>query len=128
MKGVLSPREFAFSGLIWWIAMFSAVLLLIRARKRSDEDFRREQIAKGIPAETLDRERCVRNIRSLKRSTALFAVLLIYGTFATRGGPLLPRAVGAGFDIFIVAACVYSIARWQKRLKGLSAYSAKGPS
>jgi hypothetical protein len=67
IKGVLSQRGFAVAALIWWIAMFAAIFLLVRSQKRSAENFRRKQIANGIPAETLDRNRCVKNIRSLKR-------------------------------------------------------------
>lgn len=128
IKGILSQRGFAVAVLIWWIAMFAAIFLLVRSRQRSTEDFRRRQIASGIPAETLDRDRCVKNIRGLKRLAVLFAVLLIYGIYATQGDPLLPRAAGAGFDVFVVAACVCSIVRWQRKLNGLSAGSAKGPS
>jgi FtsH-binding integral membrane protein len=125
IKGVLSPQGFAAAGLIWWVAMFAAIYLVVKSRQRSAEDHRRKQIASGIPAETIDRDRCVKGIRSLKRLTILFAVLLIYGIYATQGGPLLPRATGAGFDVFVVACCLYSIVRCQRRLKELSAGSAK---
>ena len=128
IKGIPSPRGFGVAGLIWWIVMFSAIVLLIRASQRLAEELRREQIAKGIPTQTLDRDRCVKSIRSLKGLAALFAALLIYGTFATQGGPLVPRAAGAGFDIFIMTGWVYSIARLPGRLKGLLAGSATASS
>jgi predicted secreted protein len=113
-KSALSPRGFAVAALIWWIAMFAALFPLIRSRQRSAEDIRRKQIASGVPAELLDRDRCVRNIRSMKRLIAVFAVLLGYGVLTTQGQPLLPRAVGAAVDVFFLAACLHSLMQSQK--------------
>jgi peptidoglycan/LPS O-acetylase OafA/YrhL len=124
IKGVLSQRGFTVAALIWSIAMSAAIFFLVRSRQRSVEDLRAKQIASGASAEAIDRDRCINSIRSLKRLIAVFAILLIYAVFATQGGPLLPRAVGAGFDALIVAACIYSLVRWQRRLRGLSAGDA----
>jgi hypothetical protein len=88
IKSGLSPRGFAVAALVWWIAMFASLFPLIRSRQRTAE------------TETLDRDRCVRNIRNMKRLIAVFAVLLGYGVLTTQGEPLLPRAVGAAVDVF----------------------------
>jgi len=128
IKGGLSPRGFAAAVLMYWIVMFAFLFRLIRSQQRSAEDVRKKQIASGVPIEALDRERCVRSIRSLKRLIAMFAVFLGYGLLATRGGPLLPRAVGATVDVVILAACVYALMRAQKQLRGLPAEHATRPS
>jgi hypothetical protein len=52
----------------------------------------------------------------------LFA--LVCGVAATQGRPLPPCAVGASFDIFFLAACVYTLMGERKTLKRLSADSA----
>jgi hypothetical protein len=128
IKGGLSPRGFSVAALIWWVAMFASLFTLIRSRQRSAEDIRKKQIASGVPTEALDRERCVRSIRSLKRLIAVFAVFLGYGMLATRGEPLLPPAVGATVDVFFLAVCLHALMRSQERLKGLPADRAIGPS
>lgn len=128
VDGDLSPRAFAVAALVWWIAMFSALFRLIRSRQRSAEDIRRKQIASGVPATSLDRDQCVRNIRTMKRLIGVFAVFLGYGLLATQGQPLLPRAVGAAIDLFFLAACAQSLVRSQKKLKDLPADRATGPS
>jgi len=128
IKGGLTPRELAAAVLMYWIVMFTFVFRLIRARQRSAEDIRKKQIANGVPIQALDRERCVRSIRSLKRLIAAFAVFLAYGLVATWGGPLLPRAVGATVDVVILAACVHALIRAQKQLRGLAAERATVPS
>lgn len=124
IKGVFSVRGFAIVALILAIVMYAAFFLVIRSYQRKRKEFRLQQIASGVPAELLDRDRCIKNIRSLKRFIALFAVLLIYGILATRGGPLLGRTAGVGFDVFILVACVISLVRSQKWLKELSSGSA----
>jgi predicted secreted protein len=126
MKGGLSQQGFAVSVLIWWIAMFAAVFPLIRSRQRSAEETRKKEVDGGVPADAIDREQCVRTIRSLKKLIAVFAVFLGYGLLATRGGPLLPRAVGAAVDVFFLAAFVHSLIRAQKRLKELPPDPATG--
>ena len=128
VDGGLSPRGFTMAALIWWIAMFAALFRLIRSRQRSAEGIRRKQIASGVPAASLDRDRCVRNIRSMKRLIVGFAVLLGYGLLTTQGQPLLPRAVGAAVDVFFLAACAQSLMRSQKKLKELPAVRATRPS
>ena len=128
VDGDLSPRGFAVAALVWWIAMFAAIFRLIRSRQRSAEDVRRKQIARGVPAALLDRDECVRNIRSMKRLIAVLAVLLGYGLLATQGQPLLSRAVGAAVDVFFLAACGRSLMRSQKKLRELPADRATGPS
>ena len=128
IKGALSPREFGIAVLLWWIAMFAAVFPLIRARQRSAEGLRKKQINDGISVDVLDRDRYVKNIRSMRTLAALFTFLLIYGILATQGEPMLPRAAGAAFDAFLMAACVFSILRSRRRLKELAAGSAKAES
>src|ERR1700691_3317618 len=119
VKDGLSPRGFAVAALIWWIAMFAVIFPLIRNWQRSTEDIRKKQIASGVSAEALDRDQCVKNIRNMKRLIAMFAIFLGYGMLTTQGGPLLPRAVGAGFDIFLLTAFINSLIRSQKKLKAL---------
>ena len=128
IKNGLSPRGFAVAALIFWIAIFACVFSLIRSRQRSAEDVRRKQIASGVPAEALDRERCVKSIRSLKRLIAMFAVFLGLGILSTWGEPLLPRAAGAAVDVFFLAGFVHALMRSQKTLKRLPADSPSGKS
>jgi len=124
IRGGLSSRGFAVAVLIWWTAMFASIYPLLRSRQKSSEDSRTKQIASGIPAEEIDRERCVKNIRSMKRLIALFAVLLGYGILTTHDDPLLPRATGAAIDLFLLAAFIHSFMRSQKRLKEITANGA----
>lgn len=121
VKGVLTPRGFAIAGLFYWVAMFAVFYLLIKSLQRSKEDFRREQIAKGIAAESFDREQCVKGIRSVKRLIALFGILFIYGIFSTQGEPPFPRVAGEGFDVLILALFTNALLRLRKKLKGLPA-------
>ena len=107
--------------------MFGALFPLIRTRQRAAQDQQRKQIASGVPAETFERDQCVKNIRGLKRLIVVFALLAVYAIFATQGDPLLPRTAVASFDLLLLAACVYSLLRWQKRLKGLPVACAKDP-
>jgi predicted secreted protein len=128
VKDGLSPRGFAVTVLIWWIAMFAVIFQLIRNRQRSAEDIRKKQVASGVSPEALDRDQCVRNIRNMKRLIAMFAIFLGYGMLATQGEPLLPRAVGAGVDVFFLAAFINSLIQSQKQLKALSAGREIGSS
>lgn len=128
IKGGFSPRGFGVTVLIWWIAMFAMLFTLIRSRQRSAEETRRKQIANGVPAEAVDRDQCVRNIRSMKKLIGVFAVLLVYGLLSTQGDPLMPRAIGAAVDVFFLAAFLHSILRSQKRLKELPANPATAPT
>lgn len=128
IKGVLSIRGIAIVTLILAIAMYAAIFLVIRAHQRETKEFRLKQIASGVPAESLDRDRCIKSIRSLKRIIAFFAVLLIYGIVATRGGPLLARMAGLGFDVFVLVPCVILLIRSRKKLKELSSGSANAHS
>lgn len=127
VKGVLSPREFGVAGLIMWVGGFAAFYALIKSRQRADKDLRAKQIASGVPAEAIDRDRYIKNIRAMKRLIALFVVLFIYGTLESRGAPLLPRAAGASVDLLILAGCARSLIRSQRRLKELSAEGTAGP-
>ncbi|MFY9852376.1 MAG: hypothetical protein WAK26_00695, partial [Terracidiphilus sp.] len=60
----------------------------------------------------------------MKKLIAVFAVLLGYGVLATQGDPLLPRAMGAAFDVFILAVCIHSLIRSRKKLKEITAGAA----
>jgi hypothetical protein len=119
IKHVLSPREFGVGVLIYWIAMFSLLFVLIRSRQRGAEEVRNRKIDAGVPADDLDRERCVKNIRSMKGLIVAFVIFLAYGLITTRGQSLLPRLVGSAFDVLIVVACGYSLYRSKKRLQEL---------
>ena len=121
IKHKLSPRGFAVAVLIWWVAMFAVFYRSIRSQQRVAEDFRRNQIASGVPPEAVDRDRCIKNIRGMKKLIAVFAVLLGYGLLSTKGAPLMPRTIGAAIDVFFLAVCVQSLMRSQKRLKELPA-------
>jgi hypothetical protein len=128
IKGDLSSRGFAVAVLIWWIAMFAVFFQFIRSRQRAAEDAERKQIASGVPPEEVDRDRCIRNIRSMKRLIAVFAILLGYGLVSSQGAPPLSRTMGAAVDVLLVAVCVHSLVRSQKRLKGLPADRARSSS
>lgn len=104
--------------------MFIPMFGLIRSRQRSAKDTRTKQIASGVTTEALDRDQCVKNIRSMKKLIAVFAILLVYGVLATQGDPLLPRTVGISVDVFFLVACTYSLIRSQRKLKTLPAGSA----
>lgn len=124
VKHGLSARGFGVAALVWWIAMFAMIFGLTRARQRSASDFRRQQIAQGASADALDRDRCVKNIRSMKRLIAAFAIFLGYGLLTTRGQPLLPRLVGAMVDVVILGACAHTLFRSKKRLQELDGSGA----
>lgn len=117
----LSARGFGIAGLIWWVAMFAVLYRFVRSQQRVAEDDRRNKIASGIPPAAIDRDRCIKNIRSMKRLIAVFAVLLGYGLLSTQGAPVMPRTIGAAVDVVFLAVCVQSLMRSQKRLKGLPA-------
>ena len=121
LKSGLSPRGFAVAVLIWWVAMFASIFVLIRSRQQGAKDFRDKQISDGVSTAALDRDRCVKNIRSMKRLIVAFVVFLGYGLLSTQGQPLLPRLVGAAFDVFILAVCAQSLFRSRKRLQELDA-------
>lgn len=120
VKGVLTPLGLAAAGMIYMASMFVALLLVTLSFQRSAREFRGEQIAKGISAESFDRERYVKSIRSLKRLIVLFAVLFVWGVFATQGDPLMTRVGGLGIDGLFLSSFVYSLIRLRKKLKGLS--------
>ena len=124
IKHGLSPRGFGVAVLIWWIAMFAMIFALIRSRQRSAEDFRRQQIAQGASADVLDRDRCVSNIRRMKRLIVVFAILLGYGLLTTQGQPLLPRLVGVMVDVVILGTCAHTLYRSKKRLQELDSNRA----
>ncbi|HEX5236075.1 MAG TPA: hypothetical protein VFW25_12175 [Silvibacterium sp.] len=127
VKGALSPRELSFAALILWIVMFVSLFLLIRARRRSAEVLRTKQIASGVPVDTLERDRCATNIRSMKQLIGVFALLLVFAVLETNGYATLPRAVGIACDLFFMIACTLSLIRSRKRLKELTAGSATAP-
>ena len=92
------------------------------ALDRSDP---KQQLAQGASADAIDRDRCVKNIRSMKGLIAAFTIFLGYGLITTQGQPWLPRLVGATFDVFILAVCVQVLYRSKKRLQELDADSAR---
>jgi len=106
---------------MWWVAMFASIFVLLRSRQRGAKDFRDKQISDGVSTAALDRDRCVKNIRSMKRLSVAFVVFLGYGLLSTQGKPLIPRLVGAAFDVFILAVCAQSLFRSRKRLQELDA-------
>ncbi len=119
VRGGLSPRGLAVAALIWWIAMFAVLFPVIRNWQRSAEDNRNKAIARGVAPEAIDRDQCVKNIRSMKRLIAMFAIFLGYGMLTTQGEPLLPRVVGAGVDVLLLTGLISSLIRSQKKLKAL---------
>jgi len=121
LKSGLSPRGFAVAVLMWWVAMFASIFVLLRSRQRGAKDFRDKQISDGVSTAALDRDQCVKNIRSMKRLIAMFAVFLGYGLLSTQGMPVLPRIVGAAVDVFILAVCAQLLFRSRKRLQELDA-------
>jgi predicted secreted protein len=128
IKGGLTSREFAVSGLIWWIAMFTVLFPLIRSRQRSTEDDRKKQIASGFPVEVIEQDRCVKNIRNMKRLIAVLIFLIGYGILTTQGSPLLPRAAGATFYLFMLVVCILSLMKSQKKLKEITKVTATKPT
>ena len=123
----LSPREFEGAVLIVWTAMFISIFLLIRSWQRSAAADRNAQIASGVPAEVIDGEKCLRNVRSMKRLIVIFAVILAYGLLSTLGEPWLPRLVGSGFDLSVLALCFSSLMRSQRKLKSIQAQRSAEP-
>jgi predicted secreted protein len=128
IKHNLSARGFGVAGLIWWVAMFAVLYRFIRSQQRVAEDIRRNQIASGVPPQAIDRDRCITNIRGMKRLIAVFAVFLGFGLFSTQGEAVMPRTIGATVDVFFLAVCVQSLMRSQKKLKGLPADGASQSS
>jgi hypothetical protein len=79
VKGALTPIVLAAAGFFFMVAMFVALMSVIISFQRSAREFRKEQIAKGISADLLDKEQCIKTIRTMKRLIALFALFLVYG-------------------------------------------------
>jgi hypothetical protein len=120
----LSRQGFTAAVSIWWIAMFATFFVLIRRRQRSVEAFRKLQIASGIPIDVLDRDRCLKNIRSSKWLIAAFGIFMAYGLMSTQGKPMTPRLAGAAFDILVIALCANTLFKSKKRLQQIESNSA----
>ena len=116
---VLSPREFGFIAIFLWIGMFIGIMRIIKLYRKSDAEFREKQIAQGLPAQSLDRERYTKSVRSLKRLIGLMTVLLAYGLWNTQGQALMPRLVGTGVDLFIILLAINSLLRARRKLQNL---------
>jgi preprotein translocase subunit YajC len=127
VRGALSSREFSVAALAIWIVMFAAFFTLARSRQQSAEESRRQQIEAGTPVEAIERDRCLKNIRIMKRLIVMHAAFLIYGEVATQGDPLLPRVVGTAFVAFLLVTYVRSLRRSQKKLKQLMSVSLGVP-
>ncbi len=55
-------------------------------------------------------------IRRLKFFVTFFALVLVYGLWETRDGPLLPRVVGASINLLFQFTLIQAIRRLQKSL------------
>lgn len=119
VKGVISSQEFARAGTTWWIVMFLAFYFLVRSHHGKLKEFHRQQIISGVPGQMIERDHCIKNIRTMKTFIVLFSILLVYGAVVSQGVSLLPRLAGAGLDVFVLAACVWSLVRWQRKLRDI---------
>jgi len=119
VKGVFSRHDFALAGTIWWIVMFAAFYFLVRSHHVKMKEFRWQQITSGVPGQMIERDHCIRNIRTMKTFIVLFSILLLYGVVVSQGDSLRLRLAGAGLDVFILAACVWSLVRSQRKLRDI---------
>jgi hypothetical protein len=56
------------------------------------------------------------SIRCLQAAVVVLPVLLVFGLWSTRGGPLFPRMTGAGINIFFTLWFISLIRRAKKQL------------
>jgi hypothetical protein len=56
------------------------------------------------------------SIRRLQAAVVVLPVLLVFGLWSTRGGPLFPRMTGAGINIFFTLWFISLIRRAKKQL------------
>lgn len=127
-SGAMSMRAFAVAALLWWIASFAAMFPLIRARQRANIQVRQQQIASGVPVDTLDRDRCVSNIRSQKKLSLIFGASLGFILLTPQGdSPVLSVLVVVTLTLALFASLI-SLLQSQRKLKKLSAISPTPPS
>jgi hypothetical protein len=63
-----------------------------------------------------DEQKLSSAIRKLKITVVILPILLIYGMWQTRGGPLAPRLVGAGVNLFFTFWLISIIRKGKARL------------
>ena len=94
VEGILTPRGFGIAGLLVIFGFAAIWYLMIRASARSND-------AGGSPRESTNKTG-----RGLYFRVAVILALLIFSAWETRGGPWLPRLVGASILILFLIGTV----------------------
>jgi hypothetical protein len=113
-SGLLSPRVLGLVLIAYAACVGVAVFVILRSARA------KFQVSTGESAEIADdatRGKFRKRIRNLKFGVAVFALVFVYALWETRGGPWLPRLVGATINLLFQAAMIHSIRRMQKLLK-----------
>jgi uncharacterized membrane protein len=106
--GTITPRLFALCAILLMLGLFISLTY----------QFRSSQTIKGNQddnaSSTEDWVQMSLSARRLRTSIVVMLLLLLSGLWFTRGGPLLPRLVGAALNLFITAGFVFLLRRAKK--------------
>jgi hypothetical protein len=112
--GKISPREMGYASFAVCLAAAVILTLLIGKTTRETRPVTQLSEARGDPT---TRKKIIRSIRTCKVAIVLMPLILVYGLWATRNGPLLPRIVGVVINIATTGVFVVALKRQIARLR-----------
>jgi hypothetical protein len=114
LLGGLSPRRAAIAYLLsCFFAVAGATIILNRNLK----DRRAVEVMPGNIVDAPDREDIRRKIRQYTIMVVVLPLILLYGLYESRGGPLLPRLTGAVVNILFTVAFIVGLRAQRGKLK-----------
>lgn len=72
----------------------------------------------STPPDSLASMKTARRIRTLEIAIVVLLLLLIYGLWTTRGGPILPRLIGTAVNLWLVSSFSWAVYRQKQKAKG----------
>jgi hypothetical protein len=85
-----------------------------------NRNLRERRVIEGLPENTIDapaREDIKRRIRQYTITIVVLPLILLYGLYETRGGPLLPRLTGAAVNLLFTFAFILALRAQRGKLK-----------
>jgi len=101
----ISPRVFGLCGILLMLGLFIGLMYRLRVAQTT----KGEQESNSSPQ--VESVQVNHSIKKLRISIIVMLILLLYGLWATRSGPLFPRLVGAAMNLTFTAGLVLQLRR-----------------
>jgi hypothetical protein len=114
LLGWLPPRGAAIAYLLSCLFAVAAMTIIL------NRNLRERRAIEGLAENKIDapaREDIKRRIRQYTITIVLLPLILLYGLYETRGGPLLPRLTGAAVNLLFTFAFILALRAQRGKLK-----------